>query len=172
MKPKTLERLERLLDERDTEIEELQEKLTEAENTIEGIRSGWMRHRKAEDDGALPIPRLEIEWIPRDGWNEVDVEYRLVLKHLLGHVVLLPLGLTRWSSSNTEDPRRQGLSAALPFRDGAHAPHDAALLGLPLYALMLEGPVLVDCRPQAAAEGRGHRRPSPPEKQPSDKSGA
>jgi hypothetical protein len=160
-----IERLTEQLDQKDAELEDLQGKLDEAEREVESVRDGWMRHRKQEiDDETLPLPRMEIDWRERDGWRDFEIEFRLVVKHLLGYLVLIPLGLTRSQSSSEEDPRRHGLANALPFRDGAHAPHDAALLGLPLFAIMPEGPVLVDCRPHATASGLAHRRPLDPEK--------
>lgn len=140
------ERLAEQLDAKDHKIERLAEKLEEAEAKIEqllrGIRGAWSLPREIQDENPeLPVPRLEIVWIKSpDGWHEHEVEYRLVHRHFLGHLVVVPLGLTRVSGGSRDDePWKWSVQLHgrpdLPFRDGAHARHDAAHLGIPLFAI-------------------------------------
>ena len=156
-------RLAEMLDEKDAEIEGLEEKLREATDT------GWYCHRKVEDVPELPLPRLEFAWNVGEGTErEYTVEYRLVRKHLVGDVVIVPLGLTRVSGGNTDSKPWQGpiqFPVNLPFRDGAHAFSDSAHLRLPLYAITPEGSVRLDTNPSYAANygsqrssGESHRR--------------
>jgi hypothetical protein len=159
-----IERLETLLDERDEKIHALTEELAEAKEILDSKR--WERHRKGEDNG-LPVPRLEFAWIPSPdaGWMDFTVEYRLVMKHLLDYDVIVPLGSTRTRGGNDTDPRTRegGVARCLPFRDGAHAHHDAAHLGLPLYAIGPDGPIRVDGDGYTSQRARGeqHRRIAP-----------
>lgn len=139
-----IERLEAMLDEKDAEIESLQRKLNDAEERA-ARNHRWTAHIDSKEDPNpdLPIPRLEIRWrdIPErertDGYA-VLIRYDLVIRHLLGDIVRIPIGGTR------TDRRReiwQG-KVDLPFRDGAHIMHDAAHLRLPAYAIDGEH---VDC---------------------------
>lgn len=159
-----LERLQGLLDQKEAEIDKLNEKVEELHERINGRIGSWMYHRKAEtDDRSLPIPRLEFEWTQKRGWADFEVEYRLVVRHLDGEIIQIPLGLTTSGSSTRQDPRTRSEDPAfaLPFRDGAHSAHDGSLLGLPVYALMPGGPVLVDTSGWSAAVAKGlaARRP-------------
>lgn len=76
-----------------------------------------------------PVPRLELVYVKRDGWRDYCVYYRLVLRHLTGGCIAVPLGRTDscWSGAAPSD---------LPFIDGAHMAHDAAHLKLPAFKVM------------------------------------
>jgi hypothetical protein len=152
----TIARLRELLDARDARIGELESLLEEAEGKLEGARSGWSLPRD-QPPRDLPSPRLEVEWYAiheapdgTDDWRSFNVEYRLVMTHLIGHEVVIPLGLTRVDGGINEppwSPRRTGRadgSPELPFRDCAHACHDAVFFGWPLYAILPSGPVPID----------------------------
>lgn len=168
------DRLNDLLREKEHEIRELHEEIEELETTIRGIKNGWAAHRKAEDaDESLPVPRLEFAWEQEyDSWASYHVEYRLVMKHLLDHLVIVPLGNTRVSGGdwdgpapykkayfNEEEGRHRGVGfdrSCLPFRDGAHASHDSAHLNLPCYAITDEGAVLIEFGHGAHQQNKGH----------------
>lgn len=131
-----IERLERLLNKKDKEIERLQADLARAQEEAEADHT-WTRHRVYEKPesapGAdLPLPRLEMRWQeiehPRDGYT-LEAAYCLVYRHLLGHTEFVPLGLTRSSGSLARRLLDNG-SVDLPFRDGAHFANEMRQLRL------------------------------------------
>lgn len=126
------ERLLQSLDEKDEKIEELEGKLYDLEEDVES-RSAWSRHREEHSDEGLPVPRLEIVWSESkyhghdwEGW------YFLVKYHLLGHIVKVPLGMTKVGGYGPGELRDGKVYT--PFRDGAHIKFDMIELGLPAYA--------------------------------------
>lgn len=120
MSKRTLERLEELLDERDAEIEELKAELEKNEQQMDGDVWGWTRHIESKEAEGLPVPRLEMRWENMDpdgdGYNW-RCRYDLVYRHFLGHVVKVPIGLTR--SSGGKGRVTRGM-VDTPFRDGCH----------------------------------------------------
>lgn len=150
------ERLQELLDRKDEELEEARERVRELERELDAEPGGWRRPEVLPDDASLPVPRLELVYQQDNGWAEYRVTYRLVMRHFLGQLLGLPLGMTRCQSSAGERP------ADLPYRDGAHALHDAAHLGLPLYRMLPgEAPELAsDDKNYAFQKGLAHRRSS------------
>lgn len=161
------ERLRELLDQKDQELDELREEVRELENSVESSESGWSLPRESPDDHPeLPLPRLEMAWTPMGSegreWGTFICEYRLVIKHLCDHLVVIPLGRTKTNSGSGKSPFERGaIEHELPFRDGCHAHHDAAHLGLPFYALTPSGPVRLDGTghyEHQAKMGRDHRR--------------
>lgn len=78
----------------------------------------------------LPVPRLELVFSRQDpvGFGYV-VEYRMVKRHLLGHLEAIRLGFTEVSTTVLRP------EPSLPFRDSAHAAHDSVLFGMPCYIL-------------------------------------
>jgi hypothetical protein len=133
------ERLQEQLDEREERIEELEAEAEDLKARLDGDVNAWALPREIEDEHPdLPLPRLEFVWIPlTDDWGSYVVEYRLVRRHLLGHLEAAPLGSTRTNSSGGSSRKPwEGDKEAfyLPFRDSAHAAHDTAHLGIPLYA--------------------------------------
>ncbi len=169
MSKSAIERLEMLLNEQDARIEKLEQENEELERRVEGAKAGWSLPRSVEDARPeLPLPRLEMEWLPRSpgDWGAYKVEYRLVYRHLCDHVVVIPLGLTRVEGGG-QSPFARGADAekALPFRDGAHIIHDSAHLALPAYALTPDGPVRLDLSTtgltNARDRGKKHRREAP-----------
>jgi hypothetical protein len=133
---KTLERLEQLLDEKDSKIEELQRELDELKDE-EDKNWGWARHRTLkENPEGLPVPRLEIRWhkLSDDGYL-ARWDYALIYKHFLGHILFIPLGQTSIQGGRGEPPIYNGDEIQLPFRDGPHICHDAMHLNIPAFAI-------------------------------------
>lgn len=127
----TIERLNELLDLKDAELEEATEENDRLERELEGSLNGWRRTEEFPDDDInLPVPRLEIVYVQIDEWRDFKVIYRLVTKHLLGHLVGTPFSQTDCRCGSNVKPDH------LPYRDGAHAAHDAAHLQLPLFRVM------------------------------------
>jgi hypothetical protein len=124
------------LNDAESQIEDLQEE-------IERLRAmlPLTEHYELDDDAPdLPIPRLELVWcegspsMPRYDWC---CRYNLVYRHFADGkwdgapgTVSVPMGYTGVGGSGT--PHDVG-ELGMPFRDGAHATHDAKHLGLPLY---------------------------------------
>ena len=112
----TIGKLRELVGIRDSRIGELEAELEEAEGKLEGARSGWSLPRD-QPPRDLPSPRLEVEWYAiheapdgTDDWRSFNVEYRLVMTHLIGHEVVVPLGLTRVDGgiSPSDEQRHNG----------------------------------------------------------------
>jgi hypothetical protein len=127
-------------------VEELEEKLLQANHEIEQLRDKepWTAHEDCDnDDSGLPVPRLEMIWEESEfsrGYNwrcryrlvyRWRCRYRLVYRHLLGHYAHVPLGETLVGGHMA--PFREGDKLDTPFRDGAHISCDAAHLMLPAY---------------------------------------
>jgi hypothetical protein len=131
----TVERLEELLNTKDTQIETLQAKLQAYKDQEEEENWRWTQHSKSEEKEGLPVPRLEIRWIKLDknGYNW-RAAYNLVYKHLLGDVILVPMGSTTRNGGNGKGPIRDG-KVETPFRDGVHIAHEMLTLKLPGFAI-------------------------------------
>ena len=130
-----IERLEQLLDERDTQIEELEQKLQDL--TDESERAwDWARHSIIQPHPLLPIPRLEIRCVNLGNWYNWEWRYGFVYKHLLGHLVLIPMGNTKCGGSGKPPMDWTGKYMDLPFRDGAHFRSDFEQLNLPAFAII------------------------------------
>lgn len=133
----SVERLEELLNERDAEIEVLQDKLREAENAAD---NEWTRHlhfKKGEwPNPKLPVPRLEVRWVERDGDNgyTIAADYCLVYQHLLEYVVFVPLGSTKSTGTLASRAERMG-QVDLPFREHSHLLNDMKQLGLRAFGI-------------------------------------
>lgn len=135
-----LERLEQQLNEKDAEIERLED---EAKKARDAKAREWLRPQllDADPSPALPSPRLEIRYaaLDEDRYNW-QADYCLYLPHLLaGKVQVVPIGSTRGSGGGA--PRRQELGKHAgkfsgPFRDGAHIRHDMVTLGLPAFVIV------------------------------------
>lgn len=124
-----IERLEALLNEKDVELEELRE----AERRREyGEEWAWMRQTESDEAEGLPVPRLEIRWRRSDWWWSAT--YALVYRHLLGQVVIQPLGITRLHGGPPGQPIYNG-KVDTPYRDGVHIRHEMRTLKLPGYAV-------------------------------------
>lgn len=129
------ERLNEQLNEREAEISRLCAQIEGLENKLDAISNGWRVGEVLPGEQALPVPRLEIVWQTRHGdWVECEAAYRLVYRHFLGHIVTLPIGLTRRSGGPGDRPVRGGV-VETPYREGSHIRHDAAHLGLPAFAI-------------------------------------
>jgi hypothetical protein len=128
-KTRVEEHLAQMLDAKDEEIEKLKDELRAAHRELEW-GPGWTRHVKVEDDGKLPIPRLEIVFRKED-YGAFIATYRLVKKHLDGTLYGVPLGETKMSGYGDRLPDET------PWRDGCHMAFDAAHLGLPAFLCAL-----------------------------------
>lgn len=125
---KAAERLAAQLEEAERRIAELEEENEFLRDTLP-----WTEHSELEsDDSGLPVPRLELVWeegsFPR-GYNFRCI-YRLVYRHFLGHIVLVPLSETL--RGGAYPPDHYDLIET-PFRDSVHARSDAEQLGIPAF---------------------------------------
>jgi hypothetical protein len=132
---KAIERLEELLDEKDSRINDLERELREATDRQEADWE-WARHstRKMDADN-LPVPRLEMRWVQEseDGYMQ-RWDYALVYRHTLDHLVVVPLGQTRTQGGRGEPPI-YGERLQTPFRDGVHICRDTEHLGIPAFGI-------------------------------------
>lgn len=145
---KTVERLQELLDHKDTRVAELEAEL----QTIEQQREWrWSIPVDYDTDPSpdLPVPRIELrcEQEYEDTWSSCVWTQSLVYRHYLGHIVMHPLGVTsvRGGSSRqrpTFSDEKQALWEG-PMRESAHAQANAARLNLPLFFICEEQVVSV-----------------------------
>lgn len=138
------ERLQELLDKKDEEVGELQEKVRRFEHDREREENRetwvWTEHLIMDEDDCspLPVPRLELNWSLADerGYNRY-CWYYLVYRHLLNEVVKIPMGMTKVGGGRgpwqPEGPRGQFIET--PFRDTAHVVNEARQLNLPAYVV-------------------------------------
>ena len=124
-----VEKLEALLDSRESEVEGLKQKLREYEHA-EAWR--WTRHRQVTNDEGLPIPRLEIRWIQQAEYVWVAL-YCLVYRHYLGQVMAVPIGETILSGLAAYP--LDGDIVQLPTRDGVNIKCDSRTMGLPAFVV-------------------------------------
>lgn len=135
-KKSALDRLAEQLDERDTQIEELEEKLYNIQHKYDQLHDGdewaWrnIRNISETDNLGLPVPRLEIRYRKYDDYN-VIADYGLVHRHLLGKIDFIPFGSTRIGGARSLEPEHLDL----PFRDGGHILNDMWELKLPAYVV-------------------------------------
>jgi len=131
-----IQRLEELLEEKDARIVELENEREYLNEKNHSDRWKWTRHSTPEE-GNLPVPRLEIRCVnesTRPEWYNYSWIYSLVYRHLLGHLVGVPLGST--SCSGGKGPPIFDGMINLPFRDGVHIAHDSTTLNLPAFAIV------------------------------------
>lgn len=139
-----------------------------------GVRRA-LRRQRAVTHLAYPHIAVTFEDVSaaegKSPWMSYKTTYALVMKHFLddnpdqrfelGHTVTHRYG-------NPEHPADSSgyqdyLGVLLPFRDGAHMFHDAAHLGVPLYAQTAEGWVRLDVpgnssHIHATVAGEKHRK--------------
>lgn len=130
-----IERLEELLDEKDSRIEELEKELSDITDREEANWE-WARHStRKEDTDNLPVPRLEMRWVKEsdDGYLQ-RWDYALVYRHTLDHLVVVPLGQTRIQGNRSEPPV-WGTTLQTPLRDGVHICNDTMHLGIPAFGI-------------------------------------
>lgn len=139
MKKTAINHLEELLQTKDDRIEELETELSDANDKLERNHD-WSHHRDPENpDPRLPVPRLEIRAINESGdWACFTWQYALIYKHLLDHLIAVPIGETGSSGSRGNAPVWPDGRIILPFRDGAHIAHDTMHLGIPAFAICEE----------------------------------
>lgn len=166
------ERLSEQLDQKDEKISELNQQIEDLASKLDAAEGAWTIPDKVDDVASLPLPRLEYRWAAlyenEDGsprWGEFKVTYSLVYMHLVDEVKSIALGITTIRSGNSDrkpwQPYADERHVNLPFRDGVHGHHDAAHLGLPLYAITPDGATYRldgDGYENARRTGNEHRR--------------
>lgn len=134
-------------------LKEAHERLT---NESRGALGGWWVPVEVQDDGVLPVPRLELAFAQIDGWQTYEVIYRLVYREFGGVLVGHPLSRCRKTTMTTRAPEADDL----PWRFVPEASHDAGQLGgLPIYIIRPDMPPR-EQQPTAEQRARGieHRR--------------
>lgn len=135
MNPKTEEMLHARIEQLEQEAEKLRDDLKRAQALADAEDWGWMVEDVPIERPSLPVPRLELEWVRR-GPHSMVVVYRLVSRHLLGHLCSRPMGRTRVDGHNLPwPPMRDDGHFDLPYREGPHIQHDRAHLGLPAFCI-------------------------------------
>lgn len=136
-------------EDKDAEIGRLHMELKETQDELEAARARLekaegpfqMRHSAYLKDpwggGKLPVPRLQFHYEPIQGWAEFAVYYSLVYRHRLGHIHVVPLGITNIGPGTDKGGPFNGTKWETllydPFRDGVHIRSDRNHLKLPAF---------------------------------------
>lgn len=133
-----IERMSELLDQRDQEISELNEKIEQLEWWAD--KANYFRPRHERNYQELPAPRLQIELTILNEWHH-EWQYGLVYQHSTdpaGTVTIIPMGQTIDQGSHRYDryDSPEGVTGALPHRDGFYIRRDMVTLNLPAYAIV------------------------------------
>lgn len=125
--------LGRRIEDLEAEVEKGNARAEELNDRLRSARAAWSLPVKLDNDGGLPVPRLELRIeqtdSDRDGYTW-QWRYMLVHRHFRGDLVGVTLSITQTTGGGV--PMR-GDKLDLPFRDGAHIRHDAATLNLPAF---------------------------------------
>jgi hypothetical protein len=154
MSKKTIDILEKTIEEQEDKIAELEEVI----NTYERGKD-FMVHRIINEKeksklypsyDKLPLPRLEMQINPlRENWYYIEWIYGIVYKHYDDSLMFIPLGQTTANGdfSRLRNARtRISDSFNLPHRDGLHIRTEMKLFGLRGFVLC-EGRIeeILDC---------------------------
>jgi len=117
--PTKIERLEKLIEDQENQITELEDQL---ENMTYHEQWKWraIRELDEKENLGLPVPRLELRNRKVSKYSRI-VDYGLVHRHLLGHIEFIPIGSTKIDGGRET---YTNLLQKLPIRDGAHIYHD------------------------------------------------
>ncbi|KWT98318.1 MULTISPECIES: hypothetical protein [unclassified Variovorax] len=116
----TESRLEELLDLKDVELEEAEERIRTLEREIDfGV--DWMRHEPLpRDESGLPLPRIELRVIPNTHYC-FEAEVTLALAQRDGSVRFVPLSYSK-VSGRALDLEQFPTSGVLPDRQISDLP--------------------------------------------------
>ena len=93
------------------------------------------RHYKNKITELLPVPRLELEWIHLDNYEDgmkMHCNYYLIYRFTTGELVYAEMGGT-FSDCKPENIVRDGEVVNIPFRDGVHIKNDSIQINLPAF---------------------------------------
>lgn len=136
-----IERMEEIIQEKEREIDKLQDKLEIAENYADC--KAWCRPHKILGRKDLPFPRLEIELVIHSEY-EHEWNYFLVYKHVTDYfgddesqLTGIPLGNTTSRGGHYYDKYDclENVYNALPHRDGFHIRRDSHQFNLKAFAI-------------------------------------
>jgi len=152
MTTKLEERLNRIIEEKEDKIENLQEQVEQLENERDLQNFLWQKQtyfQENELQKTLPVPRLEMRFkrvktFKNDnGWYNVEWVYGIVYKHYAEThsetMLFIPFSKTTGSGGGGtfEHYFRNG-KLDTPFRDGVHIVAESKVFGLPAYIICEE----------------------------------
>lgn len=132
------DRLEQMLVESEAERKRLAKKCNAL---LKQAKHSWARHRDHKTDqwagGTLPVPRLQMTYRDlSEDWTRFECRYSLVTRHFLGHLVEIPMGITRIGLCTSRGAPVDSMGGLYhPFRDGAHIAHDSEAMRLPAFRI-------------------------------------
>jgi hypothetical protein len=146
------ERLNEIIEERDSQIEELQEKIEKLEQQSDLQKLEYQMHeyfKETELQKQLPVPRLEMRFFrlknhrSDDNWYNVCWKYGIVYKHYAethnDTMLFIPLSQTTSNGGDgTFNSHFQDGRLDTPFRDGVHIFADSKLFNLPAFIICEE----------------------------------
>lgn len=133
---RTVHHLTRLLDSRNKAFRRQADDLEIARNRLKWSSSGWCLAETVADEPGLPLPRLEVVLTEADV-SSLTFVYRLVRRHLVEKVQVVPLGQVVRSGMRRQDEEgpEYGFNGELnvPRSLRAEIEFDAAHLQLPAF---------------------------------------
>jgi hypothetical protein len=124
--------LTELLDQKNAQLEELQDRYDELEGELERYKfAKWWMHSETKEDQALPVPRLELRLVKSsDDWYEREWYYNLVHSSYHGSTITVPFGHCRVTGGGFNIDH---LVNEIPSRMGACVRKDMEELNLPAF---------------------------------------
>jgi hypothetical protein len=139
------ERLNDIISEKENEIDELNDKVSNLESLLDYHKWSWCRHTTLDKSIDLykniPFPRLEMKLsrVSENNWYEIEWIYGLVYGHFSdvaynNNLLFIPFSqTTSRGGAGTFESHFIDSKLDLPFRDGVHIKVDALTLNLPAY---------------------------------------
>jgi hypothetical protein len=146
------ERLNEIIEEKDTQIEELQEKIEKLELQSDLQKLEYQMHeyfKETDLQKKLPVPRLEMRFSRLknhrgdDNWYNVCWKYGIVYKHYAethnDTMLFIPISQTTSNGGDgTFNSHFHDGRLDTPFRDGVHIYADSKLFDLPAFIICEE----------------------------------
>lgn len=145
------ERLNEIIEEKDDQINDLENKVELLEARLDYANHVWQHHFSFQEDefyDQMPYPRLEMRLrrLSKDNWYNIEWVYGLVYKHVTDTfsesktLLFIPFSRTTSSGGTGELSWRikEGNKLDLPHRDSLHIYIESLMLKIPAYIVCEE----------------------------------
>lgn len=145
------ERLNEIIEEKDDQINDLENKIELLEARLDYANQAWQHHFSFQEDefyAQMPYPRLEMRLrrLSKDNWYNIEWVYGLVYKHTVDTfsdnktLLFIPLGRTTSNGGTGELTYRlkEGNKLDMPHRDSLHIFIESLMLNIPAYIVCKE----------------------------------
>jgi hypothetical protein len=142
------ERLNEIIEEKESKIEELENEVERLKSQFDLSRLNWQMHSIFKNDDfnkQMPYPRLEMRLrrTSKDNWYSIEWIYGLVYKHYsdthCDTLLFIPFSATTSNGGDgTFESRYRNGKLELPRRDGFHIYAESKVFGLPAFIVCHE----------------------------------